>query len=140
MTVIICVMPYKDPKKHARNRRNHHRKNRHGADWRGILEYYGRACANINNPEVEGECLENKLLELHEPFGEDKAQQGKMQLRILLCRYCHCREHDWKWPLTRGGYTMMLEDTDAEIEEEGSIEAWERKYRVGESLGRVYNG
>lgn len=136
-------MPYRDRNRKRRSDRNSWRKRYHGWDWRGIIEYYGRTCANTSNPELDGLCMEIESLELHEPFGEDKRravnadfQQGYMQQRILLCRQCHRAEHQAHlFPLDRGLESLYLQDTDDEIIELGSMQAWYDKYRVGESLG-----
>jgi len=139
-------MPYKDPVRQARALRTMKRTARHGTDWRGIIEYYKRTCANSNDVRLADLCVETETLELHEPFGEDKRRavtihhQGIMQMRILLCRPCHSREHQFRFAPTRGNDSRYLEDTDTEILELNpdwgtAQQMWYNKYRVGESLG-----
>ena len=140
-------MPYKDLVKRARVGRASKRNTHHGWDWRGLIEYYGRTCANTEVSELNGYCLETESLELHEPFGEMKSRavqvntQGMFQMRVLLCRHCHRDDHQRHFSMLRGLDSLYLLDTDAEIMESdvepwaAKLQVWYDKYRVGESLG-----
>ncbi len=133
-------MPYKDPTKRKRVMRAANRKIHHGWDWRGIVDACGRVCAYFDDESHEDFCTGVIGLELHEPFGEvkhthvDTQIQGKLQARVLLCKPCHSWEHNGAFSIHRGSVSMYLEDTDAEIEECGGLDAWRVKYRVGESF------
>ncbi len=132
-------MPRKSPEaieKHRRWTRNYLRCLAHGEDWRGIIAYFGFACAR---------CLSQEGLELHEPFGELRVavrigENHKMQARVLLCIDCHMAEHPGRFARDRGNLSSYLEDIDREILECGSYEAWVETYKVGKLVGKAKEG
>ena len=134
-------MPYKDKEKRTRVSRSSKRAETYGRDWRGIIEHFGRCCVNTARPELEDFCLVIDQLEIHHPLYEDSRAltievRGVKEDVILVCRYCHRGEHrSSPFPLQRGLDSMYLEDTDREVLECGSLEAWREKYQVGASFG-----
>jgi len=131
-------MAYKQSERYKRLHRGIVRKQRHGADWRGIAWKYGFSCAN-HVSKGHPDCLGDEELEFHEPFGEARQPtMFKLQARVLLCKPCHLEEHITEYsngfPLERGQVSMLVEDVYAEMEDTGGYWRWLHKYDVGHSL------
>ena len=114
-------MPYKDKELRLRMARNSHRKERHGKDWRGYVDFYDGICA---------ECGSIESLELHNPMGTDDSEHI-FQTRILICFDCHSKQHTTYNFHPYHRLSLMLEDISAETRECGSYSEWVEKYKVG---------
>ena len=75
---------HKYPEFHYFRNRMYKRDMRHPG-WRQTAVNCGFMCYH---------CYSIDFLELHEPFGEDHWNEGRMQQRVLMCFDCHMeREH-----------------------------------------------
>ena len=115
-------MPYVDYVIMRRVNRATKRTKMHG-NWRQTLIDYDFMCGQCESPQID---------DLHEPFGEVNNNRGngngKMQARIPLCVTCHSSNHNGNIITMRKNASHYLADTNAEIEQCGSVKAWMEKY------------
>jgi hypothetical protein len=116
-------MPFKEVDDYRRWNRIRKRGERHPG-WRQTFLDYNGMCAKCGSPEN---------LEFHEPFGEDKGNNGgpKMQARILYCITCHGDYHRYAGDCTcnaRRFPSRLQEDVAWEIERAGGLQQWIDKF------------
>jgi hypothetical protein len=106
------------------------RKHRHGEGFRQVFVDCGGSCVKCGS--VDG-------LELHEPFGEDKKKEGKMQRRIVLCNECHRAEHpkhaNGQMKLWEFKPSILSDDMDLEIYLHGGVEEWIKDFNLIDRWG-----
>jgi len=101
------------------------RAKRHG-NWRQVyLDCLGMCQFPIEEGVI---CGELEGLEFHEQFGEEKGEEVKLQLRVLLCNYHHWSVHGEKWVNKRHYPSMLQTDVNIEIKLCGSLADWVEHY------------
>ena len=116
-------MPVMNLEERRCRQRNQKRTKRHG-HWRHVIDHWHGLCAI---------CGEKMMDELHEPFGEDHHNDGRLQARIPVCRDCHNRERNG-WDGDMGNRARItstyIEDIEEEIDKCGGHAEWCRKYKI----------
>lgn len=127
-------MGYKNLYLNAVSKRGSSRKKRHG-NWRQTFIDCGGMCVFKENGDI---CGETEELEFHEQFGEDHNGDGKMQQRILLCKYHHDIVTDKLWKNRHQNMPTKLQlDVCVEMHLCGGYAGWIKRYKLNDTWGRL---